>query len=140
MQRDNYNMPGIVDVRYLNPGDVPPKIQNAYAAGMPTSVFVDGTQMSLHGKPSCQAVEEHSNNGRIEKATLTFMTADEVPPAGMLWMIKQASGEWYLIGRREPPYPIVKVQRSTGEPGGEPSIKTVTVEYQCFKALIPLER
>lgn len=140
MQRDNYNMPGVVDVRYLNPGDVPAQIMSSYVAGIPVSVFVDGTQMPLHGVGSCQAVEEHSNNGRVEKATLTFMTCEDVPPAGMLWMIQQASGDWFLIGRREPPYPTVKVQNSTGEPGGDPAIKTVTVEFQCFKALIPLEK
>lgn len=140
MQRDNYNMPGVIDVRFLNPADVPAQIMSSYIAGIPVSVFVDGTQMSLHGQPTCQAVEEQTNNGRIEKATLTFMTADDVPPEGMLWMIQQASGEWFLIGRREMPYPTVKVSRSTGEPGGGPAIKTVTVEFQGFKALIPLER
>ena len=140
MQRDNYNMPGIIDVRFVNPGDVAPNIPGAYLAGVPTSVLVDGTRVSLLSTATCQAVEEHSNNGRIEKATLTFLTCDDVPPAGMLWMVMQASGEWFLIGRREPPYPTVKVQRSAGEPGGDRAVNTVTVEYQCFKALIPLER
>lgn len=140
MQRDHYNMPGIIDVRYLDPEDVSPQIMSSFIAGIPVSVFTDGTQMSLHGDVTFQAVEEHSNNGRVEKATLTFMTGDAVPPAGKLWMVQQASGDWYLIGRREPPYPTVKVQNSTGEPGGDRAIKTVTVEFQCFKALIPLER
>lgn len=140
MQRDNYNMPGIIDVRYLNPGDVPAQIMSSFLAGIPVSVFVDGTQLSIHGQATCQAVEEHSNAGRIEKATLNFMTADDVPPEGMLWMIQQASGEWFLIGRREQPYPTVKIQKSTGEPGGDRAIQSVTVEFQCFKALIPLER
>ena len=140
MQRDYYNMPGVIDVRYVNPADVPAQIQSSFIAGIPVSVFVDGTQMSLHGEATCQAVEEHTNNGRIEKATLTFMTSDDVPPAGMLWMVQQASGEWFLIGRREQPYPTVKVSRSTGTPSGERAIQTVTVEFQCFKALIPLER
>ena len=35
MQQDNYNMPGIVDVRYLNPGDVPAQIMSSYVAGIP---------------------------------------------------------------------------------------------------------
>ena len=140
MQKDYYNMPGIVDVRYLNPGDVPAQIMSSFIAGIPVSVFVDGTQMSLHDYGSCTAVEEHSNNGLVEKATLTFMTGDDVPRSGKVWMVQQAGGEWYLIGRREPPYPTVKVQNSTGEPGGDRAIQTVTVEFQCIKALIPLER
>lgn len=140
MQQDYYNLPGIVDVRYINPGDVPAQIMSSYIAGIPVTVLVDGTQMSLNGPASCQAVEEHSNNGRVEKATLTFMTGDDVPPAGMLWMFQQAGGEWFLLGRREQPYPTVKVQHSSGEPGGDRAIKTVTVEFQCFKALIPLEK
>ena len=68
------------------------------------------------------------------------MTVDDVPREGVVWMIQQASSGWYLIGSREKPYPTVKIQTSTGQPGGDRAIKTVTVEYQAYKALIPLER
>ena len=140
MQQDYYNMPGITDVRYLRPEDVAPEVMSAYIAGAPVSVFVDGTQVSINGEATCQASEEHSNNGRVEKATLTFMTGDDVPNGGVLWMIRQASDDWYLIGRREAPHPTVKVVNNTGVPGGERAVKTVTVEFQCLKALIPLSR
>jgi hypothetical protein len=33
----------------------------------------------------------------------------------------------------------VKVTTNTGVPGGDRAVKTVTVEYQGYKALIPLE-
>lgn len=139
MTQDSYNMPGIVEVRHLKPEDVTPDVVSSFLAGVPAAVFADGTRVSLEGEPTCQAVEEHSNNGRIEKATLTFMTTEDVPRAGAVWMIRQANGEWWLIGRREPVYPTVKVTTNTGVPGGDRAVKTVTVEYQGFKALIPLE-
>lgn len=140
MQQDSYNMPGVIDVRYLDPEDVSGDIISSFLAGIPVSVFVDGTQVSIHGEATCQATEEHAANGRNEKATLTFMTVDDVPREGVVWMIQQASSDWYLIGCREKPYPTVKIQTATGQPGGDRAIKTVTVEYSAYKALIPLER
>ena len=71
--------------------------------------------MSLNGEASCQAVEEHSNNGRVEKATLTFMTVDDVPRGGVAWMVRQANEGWWLIGARERPAPVVKVTTSLQE-------------------------
>ena len=67
------------------------------------------------------------------------MTVEDVPRAGVVWMIRQANGGWWLIGRREPVFPTVKVTTNTGVPGGDRAVKTVTVEYQGYKALIPLE-
>ena len=50
MQKDSYSMPGIIDVRYLAPEDVSGDIISSYLAGIPVSVFVEGTQVSLHGE------------------------------------------------------------------------------------------
>lgn len=138
MQQDSYNMPGIVEVRYLQPEDVTPNIISSYLAGIPAAVFVEGTRVSLNGEASCQAVEEHSNNGRVEKATLTFMTVDDVPRGGVAWMVRQASSGWWLIGARERPAPVVKITTSAGQPGGDRAVKTVEVTYQAYKAMIPL--
>ena len=139
MKQDSYNMPGIVRVEYLTPDQVPPSVMQKYIAGLPVGVFADGISMPLHGDATCQAVEEHSNNGRTEKVTLTFMTTGDVPQAGVVWKIKDANGGWWLIGAKERAYPTVKISTSTGEPGGDRAVKTVTVEHQSLKALVPLD-
>ena len=138
MKQDEYNLPGIVEVSYLDPSQISPGIIGKYLAGVPVSVFADGISMPLHGEVTCQAADEHSNNGRTERVTLTFMTVGDVPREPKAWLLRDANGNRWLIGSRERNWPVAKVTTNTGVPGGDRAIQTVEVTHQAYKALIPL--
>lgn len=139
MKQQCTSLPGIVEIRWLDATLLSPNLEPKHLAGLPIAVLTEGTPLTLHGEPQCQAVEEHDNNGRVEKATLTFLTTDSVPRRReVAWVARQATGQWWLIGTAEPRYPTVKVSYNTGLPSGERAVSTVEVTHQATKALLPV--
>lgn len=133
------NLPGIVEVRWVETDMLSPNIEAKYLAGLPVAVLAESYALDVHGTAECQAVEEHESNGRVEKTTLTFQTLSDVPQKrNVAWCVKQASGQWWLIGTKEQHWPTVKVTTNTGKPEGEAAIKTVEVTHVALKSLIPV--
>ena len=139
MNRQCINLPGIVEVRWLDARSLSPNMEAKHIAGLPVAVMTDSTPLAIFGEAVCQSVEEHDNNGRVSKTTLTFMTTAEPPRRHeVAWLFRQASGQWWLIGTREPNYPTVKITYHSGEPAGERAVNTVEVTHQARKSLIPV--
>lgn len=139
MKNQCINLPGIVEVRWLDARFLSPNIAAKHNAGLPVAVMTDTKPIKIFGVAQCQAVEEHDNNGRVEKATLTFITNSDLPRhREVAWLCRQASGQWWLIGAREPHYPTVKISFHSGEPGGERAVNTVEITHQAVKSLIPV--
>lgn len=137
-QRCN-NLPGIVEIRWLDVSELSPNIEAKYLAGVPVAVMQESHEIAFYGSAECQAVEEHDNNGRWEKTTLVFLTNDELPrKAAVAWVVKQANGQWWLIGTAERAWPTVKVTNTTGVPDGDRAVKTVEITHQGIKSLIPV--
>ena len=133
------NFPGIVEVRWVDARFLSPNMMVKHNAGLPVAVMTDTTPIIIFGEAVCQAVEEHDNNGRVEKTTLTFMTNSVLPRHyEVAWLFRQASGQWWLIGTKEPHYPTVKITYHSGEPSGERAVHTVEITHQAVKSLIPV--
>lgn len=139
MKNQCINLPGIVEVRWIDARNLSPNLVAKHVAGLPVAVMTDTMPLETYGEAQCQSVEEHENNGRVEKTTLTFMTNAPLPRhREVAWLCRQASGQWWLIGAREPHYPTVKIAFHSGEPGGERAVNTVEITHQAVKSLIPV--
>ncbi len=138
MKTSCHNLPGISEVRYIPLYLLPLFLVQKSAAGVPISVERDRSKaVRIYGNPECTVEQADDNNGRVETATLTFSTLDSIPATGVAFLVKQASGQWYLIGCRER-MPQVSKSYSTGEPSGEMSSISVEVTFKSFKALLPV--
>lgn len=132
-------LPGIIEVRWIEARNLSPNMVAKHVAGLPVAVMTDTIPLKTCGVAQCESVEEHNNNGRVEKTTLTFMTNAPLPRLReVAWLFRQASGQWWLIGSREPHYPTVKITFHSGEPGGERAVNTVEITHQAVKSLIPV--
>ncbi len=133
------NLPGIVEVRWVEAEMLSPNIEAKYLAGLPVAMLAESYALDVHGTAEFQAVEEHESTGRVEKTTLSFQILSDMPrKRNVVWCVKQASGQWWLIGSRERHWPTVKVTTNTGKPEGEAAIKTVEVTHVALKSLIPV--
>lgn len=136
MKTPCHNLPGISEIRWIACTELHPFLVEKSLAGAPISVERALTnKVSLYGVSSCITEQEDDNNGRREIATLEFSTLTKVPPMGAAFLIRQASGQWYLIGSREAE-PQVAISYSTGEAAGDPSVDRVTVTFTAIKALL----
>ena len=132
------SLPGISEVRYINCGNLLPYLVEKVAAGAPIAVERDKTQVvNVWGNPTCTAEAKDSNNGRAETVTLEFATLSKVPAVGVAFLVRQASGQWFLIGSRETA-PVVSINYNTGEMAGDASVYRVSVQFTAYKALLPV--
>ena len=132
-------MPGIIAVKWMLADEVAPHIREKFVAGLPVAIGAVGNMVSLVDVASAEGLKTVENNGLTAKATLEFKTLDNVPTdENIVWAAQDADENWYLIGARERPYPVVEVSQSTGTPGGEPAVATVKVTHTAKIALIPV--
>lgn len=129
-------LPGIVSLSYLRCCELSPNLALASCSGIPVGIFAPQVPVSFYGIPECEAVEATENNGRVESATLSFLTLQEIPQAHELaFHLTTAAGLHYLIGTKED-IPTVQVTRLTGTPTGSPAGFHVEVRLTALKALI----
>ena len=107
-------------------------------AGMSVGIFTDVVAVNFVGVPTVECQSDYDNNGRIEQVTLRFLTTNALPSLRKVaFIVTDCNGASYVIGQREPPFPIVKLSRTTGSPSGDPSATTVEVTLYAHKALVP---
>ncbi len=130
------SLPGITNVWYIMRGDLPDDIVYRSVAGIPVSLDVVPTEITLKGQSVCEVEQTFDNNSYIEKAKMTFLTLDDVPIAQHpAFLFKTVNDDIYIIGSKERPYPTVKITSSTGQPDGDTSVKKYEVSFTAKKAL-----
>ena len=130
------SLPSISFIGYLPCSELPPDLLLKYLSGMPISIFASPTPIEHYGNASCEAVSEYDNGSRLEKTTLKFTTADEVPERqDLAFVVKDVQGREYVIGQKESPYPMVEISTSVDK---DENIKEVKVVFSARKSLIQL--
>ncbi len=132
------SMPGIKRVWFLEAAYLPSDVVYRSVAGIPVSFSVQPTEIHLKGEAACEVEEQTDNNSLMEKSRLTFNTLTRLPTHGHLAFVFQTNdGDCFLIGSLERPHPTVKVNRSTGQPDGDASVRRYEVSFTAKKALAP---
>lgn len=140
MSYSNCNrMPGVIAVRWIKAANLSSHLLEKYIAGVPVALGTIGNELKLEDTASASGLNSVENNGLTSKAELEFKTMDEVPrDEDIAWAAQDADGNWWLIGTRERPFPVVEISQSTGTPGGDPAVATVKVTHSAKIALIPV--
>ena len=140
MSYSNCNrMPGVIAVRWIKAANLSSHLLEKYIAGVPVALGTIGNEVKLEDTASATGLNSVENNGLTSKAELEFKTMDEVPrDEDIAWAVQDADGNWWLIGTRERPFPVVEISQSTGTPGGDPAVATVKVTHSAKIALIPV--
>lgn len=118
--------------------DIPPHLMLASICGALIALALPVVVIKFYGHPSLKWTGTIVNGGRQEQATLEFTTSDLIPEGERVaFVVTAASGRQYLIGTREPNYPVVTYSETTGAPGGEAAVRTYKITYIAQKSVLP---
>lgn len=131
--------PGIVAVSWVKCSSLSPSLMRKSVAGLPVALLTDAVRLPLCRVASLETTDEYSNNGRLEQSVLKFQSTQCPPLTGdIAFVATAASGEHFLLGARERPFPVVKVTRSAGAPGSDAAVFSVEVSAIGGKSAIPI--
>lgn len=131
------SLPGIRHIYSVPITYLVPNITYRALASMSVPVYIPpSSRLKFYGDAVCDVTSADDNNTRIEKVTLTFHTAKTVPTTPVAFVIRTVPGDTYIIGTKEAPYPVVKVETTTGSPDGDAALSKVQVTFSARKALV----
>ncbi len=129
------SLPNIIKIGTVPCEVLSPNIMEKHLAQVPVGVFQTPTAIEHYGNATCEAEQEYDNSNYLEKTSLQFSTTDELkqyPP--MAFVITDAQNKSWIIGTKEPPYPIVEISKSIEK---DSNIFAVKVTFTRKKSLIP---
>ena len=127
------SLPGIFKIGFLECSNLSPQLELKAIAGVPIAILTDITDVIFSGEPTCEAVSENDNNGRIEKTSLKFF--DDRPLA---FTVQCVNGKKFLVGAKERPFPILKITTDTGTTSGNVAAYSVEITHSAIKSLLPV--
>ena len=129
------SLPNIVKVFTIPCASLAPNVVEKYLAGLPVGVYPLPTEVEQYGTGSCEAENTLDEGTFYEKTTLQFSTAEEIdnrtPTA---FVVMDAQENYFLIGAKEAPYPIVEITKGLSP---DANINDIKVIFSGRKSLIP---
>ena len=131
-------LPGIMAIGYVRGHQLQRQMMQKSLAGIPVGIMTDITPINFVGNPTCEAVSDYDNGGRLEKTTLKFLTNDDIPIyKDIAFVITDCNCRSFVIGAREKPRPIIRVSSFSGQADGEPNAYSIEVTLYAHRSLIP---
>lgn len=141
MKKASRSLPGVRRIYSVLCRDLAPgSMLSAIAGAAPIAMFRDDlTEIPFSGQPTFRREAKHVNGARAYTSTLEFRSSvvllDYVP---MAFVVEQVNGSVWLIGAREPNYPVMEFVEDAGAPAGEPAVRTYTVTHTDILSGIPV--
>ena len=137
VKMNTLSLPGIKKIGYIKADVLPRLLVKKALANIPIAILTGITYIDFTGEPSCKAVSNEENNGRLEECTLSFSSTQNIPTDWHIaFVIQCVNGKNYLIGSRELPAPRVKISNDTGTRSGNAALSTVEISHIGRKALL----
>lgn len=96
-------------------------------------------EVPFAGKPSFTREGTILNGARAQKSTLEFRTDYMVPEGVRLaFVVELVNGKVWLVGSREPNYPVIEYTDSAGDPAGEPAVRTYRITHTDIRSGVPV--
>ncbi len=128
------SLPHIIKVFVVPCANHVPNVVEKYMAGIPVGVYPLPTEVEQYGTGSCEAENALDDGTYYEKTILQFSTAEEITNTTPLaFVIMDAQENYYLIGTREAPYPIIEIAKAVST---ESNVNNVKVTFARRKSLI----
>ena len=129
------SLPNIVKVFTIPCASLAPNVIEKYMAGLPVGVYPLPTEVEQYGTGSCEAANELDDGTYYEKTVLQFSTAEEIDNRiPMAFVVMDAQKNYFLIGAKEAPYPIIEIAKSVST---ESNVNSIKVTFTRRKSLIP---
>ena len=131
------SIPGIASIHMVNRVDLPNNCMLQSIGGAVVSLLCDAAPVSFIGEAVLSLEGTCLGSVRQEKATLTFSTLDKLPEYGAYaFVVTCVNGNQYLIGTREPRYPVVTYEETTGKLSGAAAVRTYKITHIAEKSVL----
>lgn len=135
---DNFSLPGIKALAYVNALELPSDLGLVGISGTPLSLMVASVAIPFTGEATCTCTRSNANGAGNATVELVFQSLLALPEhMPLAFLVTDANDRCFLIGVQEQPWPYVESSQGLGLPDGESSTTTYTVTYKAPKALIP---
>lgn len=105
---------------------------------VPSILSIPSTPIKFYGHPTLKWEGSKVNGARQEKTTLEFLTNEVLPDnKHIAFVVTTASGKQYLIGTREPKYPVITYSETSGAPDGEAALRAYKITHIAQKSVLP---
>lgn len=133
------SLPGIRRLYYTPCHNLPAHLMLSSICGGVAILFRDALpEIPFSGMPLFSREGTILNNSRAEKSSLEFRTSLCLPEGVRLAFVAECvNGDTWLIGTREPNYPLVGYSDSSGSPGADPAVRTYKITHTDIKSGIP---
>ena len=129
------SLPSIIRIFTVPCAQLAPNIMEKHLAGVPVGIYPLPTEIEQYGTGSCVAESAIEEGSIIEKTTLQFNTTQNIDNTGQVaFIILDANLQYYIIGTKEKPYPLVEVTKAVDR---DTNVNTVKVTMARRKSLIP---
>ncbi len=133
----NY-LPGIVRIHMIRCKDLPAYVMFSAIGGAKVYLNLAHQQIKFFGTPKLTWEGSMLNGSRQEKSTFEFSTKDPIPEGEHLAFVAvAASGNMYLVGAREPNYPIISYSETVGAPDGEAALRKYKITHVAQISVVP---
>lgn len=132
-------LPGISSIYVIKTSALPAHLRERSMAGETPTLFCNLVSIFFGHEAIASDNSESKDSGVDLKASLNFHS--ELLPFhrskdNFAFVIKTSNGELFLLGTKEPPFPVVKITNSTSNPSEGKAGFEVDVEWPGL--LIPL--
>lgn len=131
---------GIRKIYYVAASTLPRHLMlSAICNGAYAVLLDDLTEIPFSGKPLFTREGTLLNGVRAEKSSLEFRSDLKLPEdTRIAFVVEQVNGKCWLCGTREPNYPLVEYSDTSGDPAGDPAIRTYKISHTDIRSGIPV--
>lgn len=134
------SLPGVRRIYATPCSSLSPGLMLTGLAGGAAVLFrPDLVEIPFTGQPAFRREGGTVHGARAYTTTLEFRSAVQIPDyAPMAYVVEQVNGKVWLIGSREPNYPVMEFVDNAGAPAGDPAIRSYTVKHTDIFSGIPV--
>lgn len=131
---------GVRKIYYVAAASLPRNLMLTSICRGAYTTFLDSlTEIPFSGKPIFKREGTLLNGVRAEKSSLEFRSDLLLPEDKRIsFVVEQVNGLCWLIGTREPNYPVVEYTDTSGDPAGDPAIRTYSITHTDIRSGIPV--
>lgn len=127
-------LPGLTHIYTVPCSSLPADITYKALAGVPIAILGARRDLPILGGATLEVSDDPDGHTRLCKATLSFRTTEPIAAnTPLAFIATTVSGDTWLIGTQEEPYPMIKASDTTGA-NNSPSVRKYTVTFSAEKA------
>lgn len=133
----HFSLPGIRNIRIVRCDDLPANAMLQSICGCTVAIAAPSESIDFVGRPLLKWDGTKVNGDRQEKSTLEFSTLCKLPEGVRLaFVVTAADSRQYLVGAKEPCFPVVEYSETTGSTDGPAAVRAYKITHIAPKSVL----